>query len=235
MIAWLRRYLAGRRRSSTGPRFEWLADDAQWRSAAGYPLPRGHAARRRWLGHARRSTPATRPRAPRSPPAAPPTRVNVAIRRRAPPRSLGEPTLRLTYSGTRHRRDARVRPDRRRDAQPRARQPGDADPGHARRQPAHDHPPARGASRRASRRGSKYTLQLTGGTQVYGPVRATAAASRSARSHVELPRPPARPRRAQPRQRGRLLPGRAHAAASRRRFAIHLKRCRPHAAASARA
>ena len=39
MIAWLKRYLAGDSAVNTGPGFEWLADDAQWRSAAGYPLP----------------------------------------------------------------------------------------------------------------------------------------------------------------------------------------------------
>src|SRR3954467_13213828 len=38
VVAWLKRYLAGDTSVSTGPRFEWLADDALWRSADDYPL-----------------------------------------------------------------------------------------------------------------------------------------------------------------------------------------------------
>src|SRR3954454_943192 len=41
VIAWLRRYLAGDTSVSTGPRFEWLADDDVWRSGDDYPLPAG--------------------------------------------------------------------------------------------------------------------------------------------------------------------------------------------------
>src|SRR4051812_46396332 len=40
VIAWLQRYVAGKA-VDTGPRFEWLADDAQWRSAADYSVPAG--------------------------------------------------------------------------------------------------------------------------------------------------------------------------------------------------
>ena len=40
MINWLARYLKRDTTVQTGPRFEWLADDAQWRSAADYPLAR---------------------------------------------------------------------------------------------------------------------------------------------------------------------------------------------------
>ena len=40
VVAWLRRYMAGETSVDTGPRFEWLADDAKWRSAADYPPPR---------------------------------------------------------------------------------------------------------------------------------------------------------------------------------------------------
>src|SRR4051812_16645553 len=39
VVAWMRRHLAGDGKVDTGPRFEWLADDAQWRSAPDYPLP----------------------------------------------------------------------------------------------------------------------------------------------------------------------------------------------------
>src|SRR5919199_5231864 len=41
VIAWMKRYLARRAGVRTGPRFEWLADDARWRSAAHYPPARG--------------------------------------------------------------------------------------------------------------------------------------------------------------------------------------------------
>ena len=41
VIAWMKRYLAGDKRVDTGPRFEWLADDAKWRSGSDYPLPAG--------------------------------------------------------------------------------------------------------------------------------------------------------------------------------------------------
>ena len=45
VLAWLARYLKGDARVGTGPRFEWLADDAQWRSAPDYPLPSAGALR----------------------------------------------------------------------------------------------------------------------------------------------------------------------------------------------
>jgi ABC-2 type transport system ATP-binding protein len=40
-VAWLRRHLAGDRSVATGPGFEWLADDAQWRSTPAFPPPAG--------------------------------------------------------------------------------------------------------------------------------------------------------------------------------------------------
>src|SRR3954463_436201 len=40
VLTWLARYLKRDASVATGPRFEWLADDAKWRSAADYPLPR---------------------------------------------------------------------------------------------------------------------------------------------------------------------------------------------------
>ena len=38
VVAWLKRYVAQDTNVDTGPRFEWLADDAQWRSAPDYPV-----------------------------------------------------------------------------------------------------------------------------------------------------------------------------------------------------
>ena len=40
MLNWFARYLKKDTSVQTGPRFEWLADDAKWRSGADYPLPR---------------------------------------------------------------------------------------------------------------------------------------------------------------------------------------------------
>jgi ABC-2 type transport system ATP-binding protein len=39
-LGWLDRYLKGDTSVDTGPRFEWLADDGVWRSAADYPVKR---------------------------------------------------------------------------------------------------------------------------------------------------------------------------------------------------
>jgi ABC-2 type transport system ATP-binding protein len=100
VLTWLARYLKRDTSVNTGPRFEWLADDAQWRSASDYPLARRGSIRA--VAAAK-----TLPIAPTSPsggliaatPAA--NAVNVAL----PPATasehiLGEPTLKLTYSGT---------------------------------------------------------------------------------------------------------------------------------------
>ena len=41
VVAWMKRHLAGDASVDTGPRFEWVADDAVWRSADRFPLPAG--------------------------------------------------------------------------------------------------------------------------------------------------------------------------------------------------
>jgi ABC-2 type transport system ATP-binding protein len=100
VLNWLGRYLKRDTSVQTGPRFEWLADDAQWRSAPDYPLPR-RGSLTAITGQK------TLPIAPTSPsggliaatPAA--NAVEVAL----PAASgnahvIGEPTLKLTYSGT---------------------------------------------------------------------------------------------------------------------------------------
>jgi ABC-2 type transport system ATP-binding protein len=100
VLTWLARYLKRDTSVQTGPRFEWLADDAVWRTAPDYPLPRRGAL-----------TAVTGqkllPIAPLSPsgalvaatPAA--NAVEVALPAATGPAHLvGEPTLKLTYSGT---------------------------------------------------------------------------------------------------------------------------------------
>ena len=99
-VAWLRRYLAGDRSVSTGPGFEWLADDARWRTTPAFPPPSGAALTARGSGtlvinpaDAVSGTPiAAQPAA---------NAVNVPI---PPPKAaaqvVGEPRLSLTYRGT---------------------------------------------------------------------------------------------------------------------------------------
>ena len=124
----------------------------------------------------------------------------------------------LAYSGTApaHSGFAQIVDARR----PRARQRGHADPGPARRRAAHDHAAARAARRRCDRRSRSCTLQLIGGSQVYGPVRGAAALQRlqGARRAPDRRRRPARPRR----PAAALLPT-ARTCMSRRRFVIHLR------------
>ena len=100
VLNWFARYLKRDTSVQTGPRFEWLADDAKWRSAADYPLPR-RGSLTAVTGQK------TLPIVPASPsggliaatPA--PNAVEVAL----PAASgnahvVGEPTLKLSYSGT---------------------------------------------------------------------------------------------------------------------------------------
>jgi len=99
VLTWLSRYLKRNTSVNTGPRFEWLADDAKWRSGADYPLAR--------KGSLTAITgQKTLPIAPASPsgalilatPAA--NSVEVALPAASGPAHIvGEPTLKLTYSG----------------------------------------------------------------------------------------------------------------------------------------
>ncbi len=100
VIRWFDRHLKRDSRVDTGPKFEWLADDAKWRSAGGYPLP----AKAPLVGDGS----GTLPLAPTNDsgqvqiaatPAA--NAVNVPIAAAAgDTQVLGAPRLELTYSGT---------------------------------------------------------------------------------------------------------------------------------------
>src|SRR3954454_12890049 len=99
VVAWLRRYVAGDTTADTGPAFEWLADDAQWRSAADYPVTPGAPITATGSGtlalnpaDAASGTIATAGRAVNA--------VNVPVTASASAQIVGEPQLRLTYSGT---------------------------------------------------------------------------------------------------------------------------------------
>lgn len=97
-VAWLQRYVMRRKKVKTGPRFEWLADDAVWRSARSFPPPAGTPVVGQGSG-----TLAVSPldALSGSPTAAGPASnaVDIAIPE-ATAQVVGRPRLRLTYSGT---------------------------------------------------------------------------------------------------------------------------------------
>ena len=100
VIAWFERYLQGNASVDTGPKFEWLADDAKWRSGSGYPLPGAQPLTGDGTGTLpiAQSTDSGQAQIAASPAA---NALNVPI---APPGAdaqvLGAPKLELTYNGT---------------------------------------------------------------------------------------------------------------------------------------
>jgi len=172
VVAWLKRYVANATTVDTGPKFEWLADDAQWRSTADYPVAAGKPVTATGSGtlalnpaDAVSGTVATAARAVNT--------VNVGVTAPAAAQIVGEPQLQLTYSGTGNVTHvfAQLVDEARGvvvgnqatpipitlDGQP-----------HTISRPLE----AIAASAPA---GAKYTLQIIGGTQLYGPVRGVAA------------------------------------------------------------
>jgi ABC-2 type transport system ATP-binding protein len=221
VVAWLRRYVAGETSVDTGPKFEWLADDAQWRSAADYPVAAGAPLTATGSGtlalnpaDATSGTVASAGRAVNA--------VNVAV---PPPAAaaqiLGEPTLELTYSGTGTLADTHVFAqivDEARgvvvgnqatpipvtlDGQP------------------HSITRSLEAVAASAPAGAKYTLQLTGGTMLYGPVRSAGAITFSA---IKLKLPTASAN-AVSGGAGVLAPTRT--CLSRRRFSIRVRGAHP--------
>ena len=179
VIAWLKRYVAGRRKAATGPGFEWLADDARWRRAPQYPPRRGKPITAQGAGTLLLS-PADAVSG--TPVAAQPAvnAVNVPI----PPVSaqvVGEPRLSLTYSGTGTATHvfAQIVDEQRNVVLGNQVTPL----------------PVRldGAQHTVTRRlegvaaaGGRYRLQIVGGSQVYGPVRGAAAIDFSS-ARIQLP------------------------------------------------
>ena len=179
VVAWLQRYVARKKKVRTGPGFEWLADDAKWRSARSFPPRRGTPIVGEGSGTLLVSPADTLSGTPIA--AAPATNaVNVAIPE-VTAQVVGRPKVRLTYSGT----------------------------GTATHVFAQIVDEARnlvlgnqvtpipvtldGASHTITRRlegvaaaGGRYRLQLIGGSQVYGPARGVGAITFSA-ARIELP------------------------------------------------
>jgi ABC-2 type transport system ATP-binding protein len=207
VIAWLRRYVVGAK-VSTGPGFEWLADDAVWRSSTRWPPPRGAAIVATGSGtllvnpaDAVSGSPVAAGVATNA--------VSVAIPERTA-QVVGEPTLKLTYSGTGAIGHvfAQIVDEKRNlvlgnQVTP---LPVTLD----------------GASHTVTRRlegvaarmapGGRYHLQVIGGSQVYGPVRGAAAITISG-ARLELPTVGS----------AGLLPS-ARRCRSRRRFTIRIHR-----------
>jgi ABC-2 type transport system ATP-binding protein len=98
VVAWLKRYVMRRKNVRTGPGFEWLADDAVWRSAPAFPPRRGTPVVGEGSGTLLVSPADTLSGSPTV--AAPALNaVDVAIPE-ATAQVVGRPTVRLTYSGT---------------------------------------------------------------------------------------------------------------------------------------
>jgi ABC-2 type transport system ATP-binding protein len=102
MLAWFARYLKGDASVSTGPGFEWLADDAKWRSAPTFPAKAGtpvvatgsgtvHLVKGYGSGVETKATPAVG--------AAAKAGMTVAVKVTRAAQLVGPPTLTLTYKG----------------------------------------------------------------------------------------------------------------------------------------
>jgi ABC-2 type transport system ATP-binding protein len=204
VITWLRRYVAFDRGTRLGPGFEWLADDARWRSAPAFPSPGDPI-----IGEGSGTllvSPADAVSG--SPIAAAPAAnaVNVPIPE-VTAQVVGEPRLRLTYSGTGTATHvfAQIVDERRNVVLGNQVTPLPV---------ALD-----GASHTVTRSlegvaaaGGRYRLQVIGGSQVYGPVRGAGAIT-IASARIELPTVGAT---------AGILPA-ARRCVSRRRFAIRLR------------
>ena len=174
-VGWLRRHLAGQSSVDTGPGFEWLADDAQWRSAPSFPPPAGTPLTARGSGtlvlnpaDALSGTPVAAQPAPNA--------VNVAIPApKATTQVVGEPKLELTYRGTGSAAGSHV------FAQIVDEQRGVVLGNQVTPVPVtldgRPHTVTRSLEGVAAAiaKGARYRLQVIGGSQVYGPVRAAAA------------------------------------------------------------
>jgi ABC-2 type transport system ATP-binding protein len=218
VIAWLRHYVARETAVATGPAFEWLADDAKWRSTAAYPPRAGSPLTGEGSGTLNLSPGDSASGTPIAAGVSP-NAVNVAIGARAA-QVAGEPKVTLTYtaSGTGYGYVFAQIADTTRNlvlGNQVTPIPITLD--------GASHTIARSlegvaASATAS---SRYALQIIGGSQVYGPNR-TAASVNVTRARVELPTITGAAEGTQPPPRAPLSSG--GRCVSRRRFTIHLGR-----------
>jgi ABC-2 type transport system ATP-binding protein len=218
-VAWLRRNLAGDRSVDTGPGFEWLADDAQWRTSPSFPPHAGAPIVAKGAGSLVVNPGDTASGTLISAgPAA--NAVNVEIPSpKAATQVVGEPRLDLTYSGTGSNPDGRV------FAQIVDEGRGVALGNQVTPIPVtldgKQHTVARNLEGAAAAiaRGARYRLQVIGGSQVYGPVR-DAAAVQLASIRLTLPTATGF---SGPGASSGVLPA-SRRCLSRRRFEIRVKR-----------
>jgi ABC-2 type transport system ATP-binding protein len=101
VVTWLRHWLMDDHPADDDPTFEWLADDGQWRSAADWPAPQGPALVAQGSGMLPFSPADTQSSGLLVAATPSPNAVNVAI---PPPArhvdAVGEPQLALDYKGT---------------------------------------------------------------------------------------------------------------------------------------
>lgn len=178
VIAWLKRHVK-RRKVATGPGFEWLADDAKWRSARRFPPRRGAPVAGEGSGtllvnpaDALSGTPLA---------AAPAVNaVNVPIPE-AGVQIVGRPLVELTYSGTGTATHvfAQIVDEQRNLVLGNQVTPLPVTLDGARRTVARRLEGVAAA-------GGRYRLQIVGGSQVYGPVRGAGAIT-FASARIELP------------------------------------------------
>ena len=179
-VAWLKRYVMRRKKVRTGPGFEWLADDAVWRSSRAFPPRRGAPVVGEGSG--------TLAVSPVDAVSGSPTEAKPAANALNVPmpqvtaQVVGRPLVRLTYSGTGTVKHvfAQIVDEQRNLVLGNQVTPIPVT--------------LDGASHTVTRRlegvaaaGGRYRLQIIGGSQVYGPlVRGVGAINVSA-ARIELP------------------------------------------------
>ena len=187
VLAWMDRWVKRDAKVGTGPAFEWLADDAQWRSAAGFQLPRSGALRGTGSGTLPIAPGASSSAAIAATPAAPGSALEVAVEpAKAALDVLGEPKLKLTYRGTASPSATRVYaqlvdPSRRRVVGNQATPIPLTLDGQER---TIERPLEAIAVRTAP--GAVYTLQLVSSSSLYAPQRSAGSVAVS-RAEIELP------------------------------------------------
>jgi ABC-2 type transport system ATP-binding protein len=183
VIAWLRKYVAFRDGVRTGPGFEWLADDAVWRSSPKWPPPVGRPIVAEGSGTLALTPVDTVSGTPiAAAPAA--NAVNVAIPA-VTAQVVGEPRLRLSYSGTGTASHvfAQIVDEKRNVVLGNLVTPLPVTLDGA----AHTVTRSlEGVAASMAAGGGRYRLQVIGGSQVYGPVRGAAAITVS-KARLALP------------------------------------------------
>lgn len=107
-VAWFARYLKGDRMADVGPGFEWLADDARWRSAKRWPVAAGRPVRADGHGRVVLRPGYQSGEAVRATPAPAKLDLSVPMVARRAGQWIGAPRVTLRYVGTGAPADARV-------------------------------------------------------------------------------------------------------------------------------